>query len=122
MTRPESRSPLALGLFSYILFFLIVPIILYHAELPPFPGDRRFIYFVLLGPFAALWTHGSVFVMAMLAMMILPLWIALLERGSQGDVGKPLRWDVAFVWQRDGRYPDVNQRRRPLLSSRLCSL
>ena len=83
MTRPESRSPLALGLFSYILFFLIVPIILYHAELPPFPGGRRFIYFVLLGPFAALWTHGSVFVMAMLAMMILPLWIALLANAAR---------------------------------------
>jgi len=51
--------------------------------LAPFPGDRRFIFFVLLGPFAALWTHGSVFVMAMFAMMILPFWIALLANAAR---------------------------------------
>jgi len=108
MAGPERRAPLALGILSYLLFFLIVPVILYNA-VGAVPGRQKVH---LLCPAGAL--RGAV-----------DAWFgfcdgdvrdddpavldrAIGQRGSQGAVGKPLRRHVAFVWQRDGRLPDLD--------------
>jgi hypothetical protein len=67
MSEKKRKTLVRGGVLAYILFFMVVSIILFNIGFAPNSGVARLVFFALPGPFSALWTHGSVLVMAILA-------------------------------------------------------